>query len=214
MADAVNLPGARLAGLFADLSHKIQKGAITLDELALFNQCRNPFEGKPVVKAVKKAVAVLALIATATASAVTERMDPNDFFQDCPGLYIFDDFKIRVLPALRPFDSAPKADFSVSRLKQAANDTKIRKELSENHLAEWYHIATLITQQKNGEEGVLLTNGYANIFYMLGVNGEVFTVSVRWLSHVREWRVRAWQLGGRGQWFAGYQVFSRNSQTV
>lgn len=214
MADAVNLPGARLAGLFADLSHKIQKGAITLDELALFNQCRNPFEGKPVVKAVKKAVAVLALIATATASAVTERMDPNDFFQDCPGLYIFDDFKIRVLPALRPFDSAPKADFSVSRLKQAANDTKIRKELSENHLAEWYHIATLITQQKNGEEGVLLTNGYANIFYMLGVNGEVFAVSVRWLSHVREWRVRAWQLGGRGRWFADYQVFSRNSQTV
>lgn len=37
------LPGERLAGLFADLSHKLQKGAITLNELALFTQRKNPF---------------------------------------------------------------------------------------------------------------------------------------------------------------------------
>lgn len=37
------LPGERLAGLSADIFHKVQKGIITLDELALFAQRKNPF---------------------------------------------------------------------------------------------------------------------------------------------------------------------------
>lgn len=44
MANAVTLPGERLAGLSADLFHKLQSGNLTLDELALFNQRKNPFE--------------------------------------------------------------------------------------------------------------------------------------------------------------------------
>lgn len=43
MAIIGNLPGERLAGLSADLFHKVQKGIITLDELALFNQRKDPF---------------------------------------------------------------------------------------------------------------------------------------------------------------------------
>ncbi len=42
------LPGDRLAGLLIDLIEKIRKGAITLDELALFTQRKNPFEAKNV----------------------------------------------------------------------------------------------------------------------------------------------------------------------
>jgi hypothetical protein len=45
MAHAVTLPGERLAGLSADLFHKLQVGNITLDEFALFTQRRNPFDG-------------------------------------------------------------------------------------------------------------------------------------------------------------------------
>jgi len=37
------LPGDRLAGLLADTCHKIQHGGLTLDELALFNQRKDPF---------------------------------------------------------------------------------------------------------------------------------------------------------------------------
>ncbi len=43
MATIGTLPGERLAGLSADLFHKLQKGVRTLDELALFNQGKNPF---------------------------------------------------------------------------------------------------------------------------------------------------------------------------
>ncbi len=44
MANAVILPGERLAGLSADLFHKLQAGSLTLDEFALFTQRKNPFE--------------------------------------------------------------------------------------------------------------------------------------------------------------------------
>ncbi len=43
MANIGTLPGERLAGLSADLFHKLQRGNITLDELALFTQHKNPF---------------------------------------------------------------------------------------------------------------------------------------------------------------------------
>src|SRR3989344_2206862 len=44
MANAVLLPGDnRLAGLWEDLALKLRKGNITLDELALFTQRKNPF---------------------------------------------------------------------------------------------------------------------------------------------------------------------------
>lgn len=43
MANIGTLPGDRLAGLSADLFHKLQKGVITLEEFALFNQRKNPF---------------------------------------------------------------------------------------------------------------------------------------------------------------------------
>ncbi|MBI4088541.1 hypothetical protein HY415_00365 [Candidatus Kaiserbacteria bacterium] len=48
MANAVILPGERLAGLSADLFHKLQAGSLTLDELALFTQRKNPFKTTPV----------------------------------------------------------------------------------------------------------------------------------------------------------------------
>lgn len=44
MAQAVTNPGARLAGLFADLGHKLQKGVVTEDQLALFLKKQNPFQ--------------------------------------------------------------------------------------------------------------------------------------------------------------------------
>ena len=44
MKNIGTLPGERLAGLSADLFHKVQKGKITLDELDRFLKRENPFE--------------------------------------------------------------------------------------------------------------------------------------------------------------------------
>jgi len=43
MVNIGTLPDERMAGLSADLFHKLQSGALTLDELALFCKRRNPF---------------------------------------------------------------------------------------------------------------------------------------------------------------------------
>ena len=43
MAHTVTNPGARLAGLIADLGHKLQGGSLTEDELALFLKRQDPF---------------------------------------------------------------------------------------------------------------------------------------------------------------------------
>ncbi len=49
MGNIGTLPGDRLAGLLIDQIEKIRKGVLTLDELALFTQRKNPFEsGIPV----------------------------------------------------------------------------------------------------------------------------------------------------------------------
>lgn len=46
MSTIGTVPGKRLAGLSADLFHKLQSGNITEDELALFVQRKNPFAFK------------------------------------------------------------------------------------------------------------------------------------------------------------------------
>ena len=43
MKNIGNVPGERLAGIMADIFHKIQHGSITVDELALVAQRKNPF---------------------------------------------------------------------------------------------------------------------------------------------------------------------------
>ncbi len=63
-------------------------------------------------------------------------------------------------------------------------------------------IAGLIARQPKGEEGALLNNGYANLFYLGSC-----VVDVGWGSGGREWGVNAWRRGDDG-WDAGGQVFS------
>lgn len=201
------------AGQMKDFWRQVDDGSITGTMFQDFLDHR-PFKEKPITEAVKKAVAVLAFVATAIVPAMAVPMDPNEAFQDRQGLQVYGDFRTRVLPVLQPISSAPEASFTVSRFTKNANDSAIHKELPEQHLAEWHHVISLIGKQPNGEDGALLTNGYANIFYMRGVGGQVFAVSVLWFAVDRRWRVRAWHLGGGDDWDAGGQVFSCNSQSA
>lgn len=97
------------------------------------------------------------------------------------------------------------------KLLRAEVDRPIIVELggeakAETSLAE---IFCLMEMQKNGEKGVLLANGYANIFYVRDIKGVLRAVFVYWLDD-------GWCLGARSaefpyRWLGGNQVFSRNS---
>jgi hypothetical protein len=63
-------------------------------------------------------------------------------------------------------------------------------------------------KQANGEDGSLLTNGWANIFFVRDKNGVLCIVRVIWRGD--GWRVNAYPLDNPYRWSAGRQVFVRN----
>ena len=147
-------------------------------------------------------------VSKSTAPARTKPFNAAVFYQTGTGrLYVYGTFADRLdVNARQTVDSAPERPYVASLLKANAYDKDIRKELPENHLSTLEDIAGLIEAQPNGKSGFLLNNGYANIFYVEGKNGEVFAVLVLWFSDFRQWHVGVWELGGVGRWRSDVQV--------
>jgi hypothetical protein len=97
-----------------------------------------------------------------------------------------------------------------AELRQSSVDIPIINELggeakAETTLSEMF---SLMKEQKNGRCGVLLSNGYANVFYIGDISGVLRAVLVVW-SGVG-WRVCADSVERPRTWRDGYLVFSRN----
>ncbi len=150
-------------------------------------------------------------VAQATIPARTKPWSAVEFYQTGPGLYVYGTFADRLDVNARKsieLDSATSEarPYVALLLKANAYDKDIRKELPETHLSTLEDIAGLIEARPDGSPGFLLNNGYANIFYVEGKNGEVFAVGVRWGSGSRGWGVYGWEVGEDGNWNAGHQV--------
>lgn len=76
-------------------------------------------------------------------------------------------------------------------------------------LAEFF---AMLKRQRSGQVGALLTNGYANIFYIKNKKGVLRTVYARWYAGFGGWYVFANAVTDPRQWRAGFQVFSRSSR--
>ena len=137
---------------------------------------------------------------------LTEPLNLDAFFQSRPGLYVWDSFRARAktllgkvcgssngAPVLRSYD-----------LTEAAYDRKIKQILSKAHEVDLWMIAQMIRAQGGGKDGPLITNGFANIFYVSG-----FVVFVYWNAVSGRWYVIGWGLDD-SRWNAGYRVFSGN----
>lgn len=97
------------------------------------------------------------------------------------------------------------------KLCKASVDSLIIEELggaerSETTLSEMF---SLMEKQKNGEDGVLLNNGYANIFYIKDGASVLRTVHVHWADD--GCYVYADSVELPYSWYGGCRVFSRNS---
>lgn len=97
------------------------------------------------------------------------------------------------------------------KLRRSSLDSPIIAELggadkSETTLSEMF---SLMEKQGKGEDGVLLTNGYANIFYIKDSTGVLRAVILRWSYD--GWDVCAYSVEDPVGWYDGCQVFSRNS---
>ncbi len=96
-------------------------------------------------------------------------------------------------------------------LKKSSRDNPIIGELggndkSETTLSEMF---ALMEMQPNGEDGHLLVNGYANIFYIRDSAGVLWAVFCRWSFD--GWCVYAFSVDDPFDWRVGRRVLSRNS---
>lgn len=95
------------------------------------------------------------------------------------------------------------------KLWQSSVDGPIITELggeakAETTLSEMF---SLMEKQKHGEDGVILNNGWANIFYIKDSAGVLRAVFVHWYDD--GWHVLAFSVEGPGRWGVGYRVLSR-----
>jgi len=138
----------------------------------------------------------------------TEAFDPATLSQRSD-LWFSDNTRKWILPAATPIDALPGGILDGFDLIKNAFDREIKSELPAVHVisaSEFLARAAVLTaNQPNGKEGDLLVNGYANIWYVEGLNSEVFAVFVRWYADDRLWRFYTYQLVD-GQWSAGDRV--------
>ena len=185
--------------LVSALAQGVSRGRVpTLDELRKFLGL-NKFLGAPTAFAYP---------------AIAEPADPSEFYQTREGLWVDPDFVRWVLPAAKKLEALPELAGQHYPLVVDANDGEIRGELPQDCVWEADEFCTRLAvkiqrQWDNKTPGNLLNNGYANIFYVRGVGGEVFAVDVDWSSGAREWRVYAGR-SDDGRWSAGNRAFPRN----
>ena len=147
-----------------------------------------------------------------TAMRLMERHDPDAFYKMREGLYVTGDFRSSIVAAAKPTDAGAKwKKMQRLELGQNAKGTDLKSAQlqaiwSATEFCPW--LAAKLAKQPNGKASELLYNGWATIFLVEGVNGEVFAVGVYWYSGGSEWDVDAWSLDD--EWGAGRQFVPRN----
>jgi len=137
---------------------------------------------------------------------LTEPHDPSAFYQTRSGLYVWEDFQSLIVAKAKRSDTGTSFKLGRAVLMRDLTDQEIEVAIPKEHLFEETQvsaiIANLIAKQANGKDGVLLNNGFANLFYTGSCVAHVY-----WSADTREWDVGTWDRDGSG-WCAGKQVFS------
>ena len=137
---------------------------------------------------------------------LTQDHNPNEFFQTRPGLWVSDDFRRLVRAKAQPNKAGTSLKLNRAKLAKNLTDSEIEATLPVTHVFTEAEVcavvATLITEQSEGQEGTLLNNGYANLFYTASC-----VVDVYWNADDRRWNVSTWTHDDN-QWSAENQVFS------
>ena len=174
-------------------------------------------EGKLVFEEVIRAVvSLLEFISTINISATTGRFVTRDKFKlkKNSGIcsYLGDNFTNWFLGKIE--EPIGEQTLRYAKLRKSSLDSPIISELGGEEKAETTlaEVFSLMDKQFSGEEGVLLTNGWANIFYVKDRSGVLRSVIVYWYDG--GWGADAYEVSYPYGWHAGNQVFSRNYPSV
>ena len=219
MSDKANLTNAEL-----ELTQRIQmhfpRGIIYSDVLKRFNGCSTETITKLCVEAFSKfpemiPEPLLEFLGIVTLTAITEKFVVREKFMldvskkaHVKISYLGDNFTEWFLGKTEePFGGST---LRYGALRKPSVDNPIIIELggevrAETSLAEMFAIMEV---QPDGKAGVLLANGYANIFYIRDINGVLRAVHCYWVDG--GWDVIACSVEDPIAWLAGVHVFSRN----
>lgn len=143
-----------------------------------------------------------------------DMFNASEYFTTRSGLYVWVDFILKILPAYNsPILKRGIEGVDFVNLPRNMSDCVIIAEYFSSgeevrkHAFTLDQIADLIDAQNNGEDGALLNNGYANIFYVVGKNNILFAVGVRWSSGNSNWSIDAFDLVEAYHWDDGHRVF-------
>lgn len=126
--------------------------------------------------------------------------------------YLGDNFKKNFLDKTE--EAITETEFRYHHLKKSSRDILIINKLGGEDKAETtlVEMFSLMELQPNGNNGALLTNSYANIFYIRGTAPVLWAVHCHW--HGDGWDVNAYSVGRPDGWSGGGRVFSLNSSDI
>lgn len=212
----IGADAAKLAGLQIDLLQKIRKGHITPSHLEWFlgltREQRDAFVSSGRTNL--KSVGVITIPAT-TGTFVAEEKFVHDTGHNVSVKIsdISNDFETWFLNGdSKTEDSIGEQTLCYAKLRRASVVGPIITELGGVAKAEvtLFEIFFLMERQGSGEDGILLNNGYANIFCVRDKDGLPRVVIVSWFYD--GWRVSAYSsVGGLVVLGAGRLVFYRLS---
>ncbi len=105
----------------------------------------------------------------------------------------------------------PASERRIHRLRKSSRDEPIINELGGEQMVATYlaHMWEMMKRQGQGQEGDLLTNGYADTFYIRDSDGTLWAVGCHWYVEHWGWDVEAYSVTDPDEWLDGYQVVSR-----
>lgn len=210
----------RVAGdLYVDIDGQLmeikrqlrQKEGYPYDPMQLVEHLQMAIEGNLVDrkgKLFRGSLSLLRRITTITTPAV-QHFVAKDCLKEVNVGWTGANFKKLFLDKIE--ENVPEAKLVVSRLERASLDAPILTELGSKAEVSLADLFDLLKKQSKGEDGALLTNGYANIFYVRGTDGNLWAVDASWRSGGRFWGVGAFSVGLPSRWHGGSQLFSRDS---
>jgi hypothetical protein len=123
--------------------------------------------------------------------------------------FLWDNFSKYFLPKTE--EGVLAGEIKVHKLLQSSLDAPIMTELGDprSYSTTLADMWGMLEKQPGGEEGALLVNGYANIFYIHDTEGNLWAVRASWYAGLGGWGVEADSVGRPRRWGGGRQVLSR-----
>ncbi len=136
----------------------------------------------------------------------------REFFKDRDGLRTTRNWNAIIMPdvSVGKLSTPPTHVYSID-VPEEINEEQIQSRLPNGYLFEGTDtfvcmLAALISTQSTGEKGVLLTNGYANVFYVKV--RRVFSVHVYWPPSLKEWQLHVGDPSREMSLRAGVRIFA------